>query len=85
MIKKIDVFRQMIIVQTNRDKNVCSLLSKMNGVYTCLIRQELRDIESMKTLVATICKQTLECSYFIQRYAQDAKFRKLVCYWNSPE
>ena len=77
-INKFDLFWQMIIQQTNRDKDVCSLLTKMNEIYTFLTQQELRDIESMKILVATICKQTLECSYFIRRYAQDPKFRKLV-------
>jgi hypothetical protein len=67
----------MIIEQTDRDNNVYSLLVKMNEVYTFLTEEDqLRDIESMKNLVATICKQTLECSYFIQRYAHDAKFRK---------
>ena len=68
----------MIIDQTNRDTEVCSLLTKMNDVYTFLMRQELRDIEFMKSVVATICKQTLECSYFIQKYAQDANFRKSI-------
>jgi hypothetical protein len=69
----------MIINQVNRDINVCSLLKKMNEVYTFLI-QQVRDLDSMKTLVATICKQTLECAYFIQKYAQDTKFHKLVYY-----
>jgi hypothetical protein len=76
--KRLIYFWQTIIDQTNRDKDVCSLLTKMNEVYAFLTRQDVREIESMKTLVATICKQTLECSYFIQRYAQDAKFRKSV-------
>ena len=74
----IDLLRQMVIDQNNRDKNVSSLLSKMGGVYTFLTQQELRDIEYMKTLVTAICQQTLDCSYFIQRYAQDMKFRELA-------
>ena len=57
----------MIIDQTNRDNDVGSLLTKMNEAYTFLTQAELRDIKSMKTVVACICKQTLECSYFIQR------------------
>ena len=56
----------MVICQTNRDNDVGSLLTKMNEVYTFLTQAELQDIKSMK-IVACICKQTLECSYFIQR------------------
>ena len=70
----------MIIGQANRDGNVGSLLIKMNEVYTFLTQADLRDIKSMKTVVACICKQTLECSYFIQKYAQDTKFRTSVCH-----
>jgi len=69
----------MIIGQVNQDNDVGSLLTKMNEVYTFLTQADLLDIKSMKTVVACICKQTLECSYFIQKYAQDTKFRKSVC------
>jgi len=69
----------MIIGQVNQDNDVGSLLMKMNEVYTFLTQADLWDIKSMKTVVACICKQTLECSYFIQKYAQDTKFRKSVC------
>jgi hypothetical protein len=68
---------QMIIDQTTRDNSVRSLLSKMNEVYTFLMKEELRDIESMKTVVERICYQTLECSYFIREYSQNKNFRKL--------
>ena len=70
----------MIFRQTVRDDDVGSLLMKMNEVYTFLTQADLRDIKSMKTIVASICKQTLECSYFIQKYAQDTKFRTSVCH-----
>ena len=69
---------QKIIDQKSRDDSVCSLLSKMNEVYTFLIQEELRDIGSMKTVVERICHQTLECSYFIREYAQNQKFRKSI-------
>ena len=68
----------MIIDQTTRDDSVRSLLSKMNEVYTFLTEEELRDIESMKTVVERICYQTLECSYFIREYSQNKKFRELI-------
>lgn len=68
---------QMIIDQTTRDNAVRSLLSKMNEVYSFLVKEELRDIESMKTVVERICYQTLECSYFIREYSQNKNFRKL--------
>ena len=67
----------MIIDQTIRDNSVYSLLSKMNEVYAFLIKEELRDIDSMKTVVERICYQTLECSYFIREYSQNKNFRKL--------
>jgi hypothetical protein len=66
----------MIIDQTIRDDSVCALLSKMNEVYNFLMKEELRDIESMKAVVERICHQTLECSYFIREYSQNKKFRK---------
>jgi hypothetical protein len=68
---------QMIIDQTTRDNSVRSLLSKMNEVYSFLMKEDLRDIESMKTVVERICHQTLECSYFIREYSQNKNFRKL--------
>jgi len=40
----------MIIDQTTRDDSICSLLSKMDEVYTFLVKAELRDIESMKAV-----------------------------------
>ena len=61
----------------NRDSSVGSLLKKMNEVYTFLTEKELRDIEKMKNVVERITRQTLECSYFIQEYSKNEKFRKL--------
>ena len=49
----------------------------MDEVYTFLTKKELRDIESMEIVVGRITLQTLECSYFIQEYAKNEKFRKL--------
>ena len=66
----------MIIDQTTRDNSVRSLISKMNEVYAFLVK-ELRNIESMKTVVERICYQTLECSYFVREYSQNKNFRKL--------
>ena len=74
---------QMIIDQTTRDDSVRSLLSKMNEVYSFLVKEELRDIESMKTVVERICYQTLECSYFIREYSQNKNFRKLMLIFRS--
>jgi hypothetical protein len=67
----------MVIDQTTRDNSVRFLLLKMNEVYTFLMKEELRNIESMKTVVERICYQTLECSYFVREYSQNKKFRKL--------
>lgn len=73
----------MIIAQTTRDDAVRSLLSKMDEVYTFLMKEELRDIESMKTVVERICYQTLECSYFIREYSQNKGFRMLSWYFGT--
>jgi len=65
----------MIIGQVNRDNDVGSFLTKMNQI----LSGRPWDIKSMKTVVACICEQTSECSYFIRKYAQDTKFRELAC------
>jgi hypothetical protein len=76
LVTQFDLLSQIIIDQKIRDDSILSLLKKMDYVYTFLTEQELRDIESMKTVVEQICHQTLECSYFIQKYSQNEKFRK---------
>ena len=71
------IFRcQIIIDQANRDDSVGTLLSKMDHVYTFLTSAELEAIKSMKTIVERITRQTVECSYFIQAYCGNQKFRK---------
>ena len=72
------MFSQKIISQKDRDTAVCTLLSKMNEIYDSLANTGLRDIESMKKVVERITQQTLECSYFIQEYALNEKFRKSI-------
>lgn len=74
---------QMIIDQMRRDSSVRSLLSKMNEVFTFIMKEELRDIQSMKTVVERICHQTLECSYFIREYSQNKNFRELTWYFGT--
>jgi len=69
---------QTIIDQTNRDNSVRALLSKMDEVYMFLTTAELKDIRSMKVIVERITRQTVECSYFIQAYCGNQKFRKLT-------
>ena len=49
----------------------------MNEVYTSLTTAELKAIESMKAVVERITYQTVQCSYFIQEYCANQKFRKL--------
>ena len=69
---------QIIIEQAHLDVSVCELLSKMNEVYTFLTTAELKAIESMKAVVERITLQTVQCSYFIQAYCANQKFRKLT-------
>jgi len=72
------MFSQKIIDQKQLDVSICSLLSKMNEAYVSLTKTELSDIHVMKEVVNRISRQTLECSYFIQEYAQNKKFRTLI-------
>ena len=60
---------QKVIERPRPNASVCELLSKMNEVYTFLTAAELKAIESMKTTVARIIHQTVECSYFIQAHS----------------
>ena len=69
---------QIIIEQADLDVSVCELLSKMNEIYTFLTTAELKAIESMKAIVERITLQTVQCSYFIQAYCANQKFRKLT-------
>ena len=69
---------QIIIDQANRDDSIRALLSKMDEVYMFLTTAELKAITSMKAIVERITRQTLECSYFIQAYCGNQKFRKLT-------
>ena len=71
----------MTIDQKTRDDSVLSLLAKMEEVYSFLTKADLQDIESMKTVVERITHQTIDCSYFIQKYAKNEKFRKSSLHW----
>jgi len=69
---------QAIVEQADLDSSVRALLSKMDEIYTFLTNEELKVIESMKSIVERITHQTVQCSYFIQAYCGDQKFRKLT-------
>ena len=69
---------QIIIAQVCLNDSVCELLLKMNEVYMFLTNAGLDDIWSMKAIVERITRQPLECSYFIQAYCGNQKFRKLT-------
>ena len=69
---------QTTIDQANRDDSVRALLLKMDKVYTFLTTAEMEAILSMKAIVERITRQTVECSYFIQAYCGNRKFRKLT-------
>ena len=69
---------QIIVAQAHLDVSVCELLSKMNEVYTFLTTAGLKHITSMKAIVERITLQTVQCSYFIQSYCANEKFRELT-------
>ena len=68
---------QIIVKQAHLDDSIRDLLSKMDEVYTFLTTVGLKDIQPMKPIVERITRQTLECSYFIQAYCGNQKFRKV--------
>jgi len=72
---------QIFIEQAHLDVSVCVLLSKMNEAYTFLATARLDDIMSTKAIVERITYQTVQCSYFIQAYCTNQKFRKLIWSW----
>ena len=65
--------------QVERDDAINGLLNKMTEIYTLLNNEKLEEIKSMKPVVQCICQQTLECSYFIEEYAKNEKFRTCPC------
>ncbi|PPQ72843.1 hypothetical protein CVT26_003476 [Gymnopilus dilepis] len=69
---------KLIVNQVERDKSVHDLLLKMDKIYKLLNETESEKIRSpaMKSALERISQQTLECVYFIQKYAQDHKFRQ---------
>ena len=69
---------QIFIEQGHLDDSVRKLLSKMDEVYTFLTNAGLNAVESMKGIVEGITHQTVQCSYFIQAYCANKKFRKLI-------
>jgi len=50
----------------------------MDEIYEFLTTAGLNDIMSMKAIVERITHQTVQCSYFIQAYCANQKFRKLT-------
>jgi len=69
---------QIIIEQAQLDVSTCALLSKMNEVYSFLTTAGLNEIKFMTTIVERITHQTVQCSYFIQAYCANKKFRELT-------
>ncbi|PPR04541.1 hypothetical protein CVT26_002508 [Gymnopilus dilepis] len=69
---------KLIVNQANRDKSVQDLLLKMDKTYKLLNETEFEKIHSpaVKSALERMSKQTLECAYFIQTYAQDHEFRQ---------
>ena len=67
---------QVILDQTDRDKNVKQLLEVMNDVYSFVNEAELvkERVESQKRIVALMVEQTIQCAYFIRDYSADIHF-----------
>ncbi|PPQ74828.1 hypothetical protein CVT26_005429 [Gymnopilus dilepis] len=69
---------KVITEQADRDRSVQNLLVTMRDLYMLLNNERLQEIQSMKTIVQCICQQTLECSYFIEGYTKNQKFRTRI-------
>ena len=67
---------QVVLDQTDRDKNVKQLLEVMNDVYSFVNEAELvkERVESQKRIVALMVEQTIQCAYFIRDYSADIHF-----------
>ena len=67
---------QVVLDQTDRDKNVKQLLEVMNDVYSFVNDAELvkERVGSQKQIVVLMVEQTIQCAYFIRDYSADIHF-----------
>ncbi|KAG2030997.1 hypothetical protein BDR03DRAFT_973641 [Suillus americanus] len=68
------VCQQTITSQATYDDSINQLLQKMEDVYIFLIQNDLATITLMKSVVARICQQTIECAYFLRDYSKSMDF-----------
>jgi hypothetical protein len=62
---------KMVKGQQDRDQKISVLLTKMEETYSFVDSvNELKKSRVLQDVVEQILKQTVECGYFIQRYAQ---------------
>lgn len=61
--------------QRHRDEAVDDLGKVMRDMYVLVQESDpLKEQRALKHIVITLSKQTIECAYFIQRYATDQSF-----------
>jgi hypothetical protein len=59
----------------DRDNKIEDLVGTMNDMYAFMIEAKSLDkIKSHANILAAIAKQTTECAYFIQEYAETKGF-----------
>ncbi|KAM6504085.1 hypothetical protein JOM56_001028 [Amanita muscaria] len=61
----------VIITQANKDSSIKDLLSRIADVYKFLVKDgQLKEVVSMKDILAQTSEVILECAKFIQSYSQ---------------
>jgi hypothetical protein len=61
--------------QKRRDKSVDSLAKTMRDIYVIVHESDaLKERKTLKSIIIALSKQTIECAYFIQKYATDHNF-----------
>jgi hypothetical protein len=61
----------MVQAQQHRDQRILDLVNMMEDTYSFVVSaDELKNRSDLQEIVKRILKQTIECGYFIQQYAQ---------------
>ena len=60
----------MVEAQQAQDSKVLGLVKAMERTYSIVKTDELKSCSVLQDIIVQILKQTIECGYFIERYAR---------------
>ena len=67
--------RQLIIIQTNLDQSISSLLERVQYVYEFLLEEDtLSNLDTMKDTLARIAQVISNCAQFVKDYSETKRF-----------